>query len=88
MTIEHNADGTKTVTAADGTKTSHHDLSAALHFQETGARLAYDTPEGYKTPEQLAAEQAPKNAADAIDKYKARCRAVGRARANKALGIK
>lgn len=84
MTITANPDGSYLILSADGAPATHHvDKAAAEHFKATGQRLPNDQPQ---QPEQGGqGEQAGQNA---IDKYKARCRAVGRARANKALGIK
>lgn len=89
MTIEHAADGTKTYTSPEGVITKHADMSAALHFQRTGQRVGYDTPEGSTAapaggPAPTVAPVAS-GAPNAIDAYKDRCRNIGRARAEKSL---
>ncbi|WP_323920659.1 hypothetical protein [Aeromonas caviae] len=90
MTIEHMPDGTKQFTDAQGVVTKHADMSAVFHFQQTGLRLAYDAPEGYKAPEPgqgSASGQGAQGDKNAVDLYVDRCRNQGVARARRAVGL-
>lgn len=89
MTIEHMPDGTKQYTSPEGVVTKHKDMSGALHYQRTGQRAPHDgatpAPTFEGQPASAEVRLGGNGNPDAIAEYKARCRAVGRARAQKYL---